>query len=321
MPNSTRWPTLVDASQCGGEDGSVKYRSSNAPEQRAEVEVFTALLGAAPGGRATVESLSSMVTAIGMRLIVDDQTATVVENDAKRRGRGVYVIALGAAPRELLIQIPHSFSDVYTLPLGRELFEASGARAIAFSTLHRRGVAGYGDNDNRVPPQGHADVAHDPESTFQSFTLAWGATQRPQALAVQLHGFADHRVDADIVVSAGTKTPAPAWAVAVRDALQQMMPGRVIAVYPNDVDDLGATKNAQGRALRAVKQRFLHVEMSGSLRESLRRRNGDRGRYIAGLAKALRTDDSLMQPEAPPATAPPPPATTSSEPAPAPPTQ
>jgi hypothetical protein len=312
MPaGSARWPSLVDASQCGGEDGTVTYRSSTPPEQRREVEVFTAILGAAPGGRATVESLASLVGEIGMRLIVDDRFATIVEDDAKRRGRGVYVIALGAAPRELLIQIPHSFSDIYTLPLGRELFEASGARAIEFSTLHRRGIAGFGDIDNRVPPRGHADVAHDPESTFQSFTMAWIATQRPQSLAVQLHGFADHRVDADIVVSAGSKSPAAPWVIAVRDELQQMLPGRVIAAYPNDVDDLGATTNSQGRALRAAQQRFLHVEMSGSLRQSLRRRSGDRARYIAGLAKALRTDEQA----APARSAEPaPPATTSSEP-------
>jgi len=221
-----------------------------------------------------------------LRLFVCGETAVVVEQDAARRGRGAYVIAIGAAT-ELLVEIPHSFSDLDTLPLGRELRDASRARALAISTLHRRGMAGYGDSDSRIPPKGHADVAHDADSTFQAFTAAWLATH-PQDLVVQLHGFADRRVDADVVVTTGDKAPTAAWARTIRDALRRLLPGRTVAAYPDDVDDLGATTNAQGRAIRGANGRFLHIEMSGSLRESLRRRASDRDRFIAGLAKALR---------------------------------
>jgi hypothetical protein len=85
----------------------------------------------------------------------------------------------------------------------------------------------------------------------------------------------------------GTRTRAEPWARSVRDGLRRLLPGRTIAIYPDDVDDLGATTNSQGRAIRAAGGRFLHIEMAASLRTSLRRRAGDRGRYIAGLAKAL----------------------------------
>jgi len=278
------WQDLVEASQCGGDDGSVAYRSSTPDEQAAERALFQAVLAAPP---AELAAPAPRAAAIGLRLVACGDAAVVVEEDGGRRGRGAYVVALAPSPAQLLVQIPHSFSDRYTLPLGRELFAAARARAIAFSTLHRRGAAGYGDNDNRVPPRGHADVAHDADATFQSFTHAWMAVQ-PAGLVVQLHGFADRRVDADIVVSPGTRAPAPPWARAVRDGLSRLLPGRTVAVYPDDVDDLGATTNVQGRAVRAAGGRFLHVEMSFSLRESLRRRVGDRARFIAGLAQVLQ---------------------------------
>ena len=74
----------------------------------------------------------------------------------------------------------------------------------------------------------------------------------------------------------------------------QEFPGRTIAVFPDDVDDLGATTNSQGRALRAGAHRFLHIEMNASLRTALRRRATDRGRFIAGLGKALRSVKPLQ---------------------------
>ncbi len=280
---SCSWQDLVESSQCGGDDGSVAYRSSTPDEQAGERALFAALLAAAP---ADVPQLAPRAAAIGLRLVPCGDTAVVVEQDGARRGRGAYVVSLAPGPAALLVQIPHSFSDRYTLPLGRELFTAARARAIAFSTLHRRGAAGYGDSDRRVPARGHADVAHDADSTFQSFTVAWMGA-RPRGLVVQLHGFADRRVDADVVVSPGTRTPAPPWARGVRDDLARLLPGRSVAVYPDDVDDLGATTNSQGQAVRAAAGRFLHVELSFSLRESLRRRSGDRERFIAGLTKAL----------------------------------
>jgi hypothetical protein len=277
------WQDLVEASQCGGDDGSVAYRSSTPGEQAAERALFQALLSGAP---ADVAPLAPRAQAIGLRLVPCGDAAVVVEEDGARRGRGAYVVSLAPQAAPLLVQIPHTFSDRYTLPLGRELFVEARARAIAFSTLHRRGAAGYGDSDSRVPPRGHADVAHDADSTFQSFTRAWMAAA-PRGLVVQLHGFADRRVDADVVVSPGTRTPAPPWARSVRDHLARLLPGRSVAVYPDDVDDLGATTNTQGQAVRAAAGRFLHVEMSFSLREALRRRSGDRARFIAGLARAL----------------------------------
>ena len=285
QPPACPWQDLVARSQCRGDDGSVIYRASSSDEQTQERALFAALLAAAPAGRDGVLALVPKARAIGLHLVVCGDSAVVTEDDAARRGRGAYVIAIGEAS-ELLVQIPHSFSDLDTLPLGRELRDAARARALAVSTLHRRGMAGYGDSDTRVPPKGHADVAHDPDSTFQAFTAAW-LEAFPDRLVVQLHGFADRRVDADVVVSTGDKAPAAPWARAVRDQLRRLLPGRTIAVYPDDVDDLGATTNAQGRAVRAASGRFLHVEMSGSLRESLRRRKGDRGRFIAGLARAL----------------------------------
>jgi hypothetical protein len=288
---------LVQASQCGGGDGSVKYRSSNEAELAEERAFFTALLRAAVNGEAAVTALASDADRLGFELRIcpdgAERMACVVEQPAARRGRGAYVVRLGTA-EDLLVQTPHSFSDSHTLPMGLDMFRRSRARVLATSTLHRRGAAGYGDSDGRrPPPRGKSDVAHDARSTFQAMTLAWLDTSTGPV--VQLHGFSDGRTDADIVLSTGAEAAAPAWVRGVQKHLASLLPGRVVAVYPDDVHDLGATSNAQGKAVRAASGRFLHVEMNASLRESLRRRKADRGRYVDRLADALLEQQSASR--------------------------
>jgi hypothetical protein len=288
---------LVEASQCGGDDGSVKYRSSDEAELAAERAFFASLLEAARAGEAEVRALAPTAARLGLELRVcpegSGKVACVVEPREGRRGRGAYLIRIGAA-RELLVQTPHSFSDRDTLPMGLEMFRATQARALATSTLHRRGVAGYGDpGGRRPPPKGKSDVASDPRSTFQGMTLGW--LDAGGGTVVQLHGYADGRTDADVVLSTGAEASAPDWVRRVKRELSELMPGRVVAVYPDDVHDLGATGNVQGRATRAVLGRFLHVEMTASLRESLRRRSSDRAAFVERLGEALLAPALLPQ--------------------------
>jgi hypothetical protein len=284
-PQRCPWSDLVDGSQCGGEDGSVQYRSSTPAELARERELFGALLQAAPRGRSEVAALAGMAAAQGFKLVVCDTTAVVVEEASARRGRGAYVIALGPAT-ELLIQIPHSFSDLHTLTMGRELFALAQARVLAISTVHRGGHVASFDSDDPRMKGGGADVAHDAQSTFQAMTLAWLAVHGDRTV-VQLHGFGDRRVYADVVVTTGADQPASPWLLGFRDRLRALLPSRIVAAFPNDVDDLGATTNSQGKAVRAANGKFLHVEMSASLREALVRHDGDRHKFLAAMLPLL----------------------------------
>jgi len=263
-----RWSDAITASQCEGQDHT--YRSSRAEEQARERELFAQLFAAARKGRAEVEALAPVAARHGLRFIICSDTVVVAEEPTARHGRGAYVIALGDAS-ELFIQVPHSFTDLRTFEMGIEMFAASHARALAVST---------------VPRDAKADVAHDPSSMFQSVTAAWLAVT-PQDPIVQLHGFGDTRVFADAVVTSGASERGAPWLLAIRDRLRALLPGRIIAAFPDDVNDLGATTNSQGHIVRATGGRFLHIEMSASLRESLRRRDADRRKFLDELAASL----------------------------------
>src|SRR5262249_37772318 len=75
--------------------------------------------------------------------------------------------------------------------------------------------------------------------------------------------------DAHVVLSEGTSKPSPALG-ATQQRLATALPGggRVL-IYPRDVRKLGATTNVQGALARKHGARFVHVEMSRTLRDRL----------------------------------------------------
>jgi hypothetical protein len=72
-----------------------------------------------------------------------------------------------------------------------------------------------------------------------------------------------------------------------RAALEAVVGPRVM-VYPDDTNELGATTNVEGMAVRRAGGRFLHVEMDGELRRSLRTNGGLRRRALDALAASFR---------------------------------
>jgi hypothetical protein len=179
----------------------------------------------------------------------------VSEPPGKECGRGWYLFR--TQPQSAIaLEAPHARNDVHTGIIALRLFLAGQARALAASTITRH----------------RADMAHLDNTFFQAFTLAF-AEACPTGLVVQFHGFESGNhdgVNADVIASAGTRSPEP-WLAAVVQQFRKAT-SLIVLAYPQDTQQLGATLNAQGQALhKNGRCRFLHLEMKEDLRERLTR--------------------------------------------------
>lgn len=215
--------------------------------QLARVELARELARAAPSG-ALSATFDEHARALGLSLQRDGDVVALLEPKEPWLGQGVLLLRLGPLPQELVLQAPHPTSDLKTGELTSQLFDTGRVRAAMFATTHR---------------DSGEDAAHDVESPLQQLTqgLAEGL---PNPLFVQIHGFSASTSSADVVVAVGRGlSDADCFARQVGAALL-VTDVRTGAQEPL----LAATKNAQSLLLRGV-ARFLHIELSKDLRDSL----------------------------------------------------
>jgi hypothetical protein len=207
----------------------------------------------------------------------------LAEEDARKRGAGLCVLRTGKA-RSLLIQAPHTFFDRGTLEIALAAFERLEARALLINTM-RRSNADTKKERAKDAREGDSpqDLAHAKRSFFSTAHVELTKAD-PEMVVVQIHGFKDSRAPGvDVVVSA-SKTEGDARAVAAR--LRDVVAGDGVRLYPDQIDDLGGTKNRQAELSRAAKAAFVHVEISSAFRNRL---NGDPEllkRFVDALAAA-----------------------------------
>ena len=206
-------------------------------------------------------------------------TLLLTELPTARRGGGAYLFGR-ASQSTTVVQAPHTFFDEGTLPLACELFRRSHAAALFIDTAHRFKAAEM-DESGAYP----ADVAHAADSLFQAATEgtleAFG-----QRTVVQLHGFGPRESGAAVVLSAGTSSPSSPLPTRSREFLTQIVPG-LVARFPDESRELGATTNVQGAVVRRAGGRFLHVEMSAPFRQTLLADANLRARFLDTLASCL----------------------------------
>lgn len=194
-------------------------------------------------------------------------------------GRGAYLIRQGQQLVPVAITAPHRGADRLTGELAGALFEEHGFAAAAWNSAPRRG-------GTDCPHSG--DVARLSTHYFTAFSLAF-AQVYPLGRVVQLHGF-DHAKrssqaagEAGIILSDGSRDPS-ARLLDLADCLTKAFPGVNVAVFPIDSEELGATTNAQGKALRAAGfAGFSHLELSEPLRRRLMESAEDRARLAVCL--------------------------------------
>jgi hypothetical protein len=205
------------------------------------------------------------------------QVLLVRESARHRHGRGFYAFCPHAS-RSIVLQAPHSMYDQHTGRICADLFLDGDILAAGWNTLHRS----------------HVDVAHTPDTVFGSFTEGV-ARGRGGSLFVQVHGFTTSKrttraaARADLIVSNGTRHP-DAWCQAAVTNLRIWLPGSQTSLFPTEVNELGGTSNVQAAILhRSPEASFLHLEISQTLRRTLRSDTKIRQQFCKALIETYDT--------------------------------
>ena len=206
------------------------------------------------------------------------------EQGSKKRGAG-FVAIRPSTRSHIMVEAPHSFFDVGTLDIALRVFEGLGAKALLVNTMHR---GGKGDADERMEAalsgESDFDVAH---SEVSFFATAHESLTRlePKLRAVQLHGFADRRAPGVKAIVSAAKSTADARTVA--EALRRVFEPSEVRTYPDQIDILGGTTNAQARASRRMDAQFIHLELSASARKVLREKPAVLRAFVEALRKGM----------------------------------
>jgi hypothetical protein len=269
--------------------GSGPWNELSEPQLFALERVVATLIEAAEherlrGGQARRVAMLAAMAGLQLHDIELEHDATVervwvlVEPLEDRRGRGSYVIRLGALAKpvpavELLLQAPHTRFDKFTGTIALRLFAEHGqamhVRALFVNSVHRYALADGTHHKYEDVSLNRADAAHNEDHPLARAT-ARALAERPLAI-VQLHGF-DRNPEAgdpDIIVSAGSTRP-HAWCTQVTARLRATLSEFSTALFGVDSDRLGALTNVQGRAARTSGRCFVHIEASERVRLKLR---------------------------------------------------
>ena len=191
------------------------------------------------------------------------RTLLLAERSDRVEGKGRYLLRAGTHAG-VLLEAPHSTDDLFTGDIVQQLFLRHSFAGAGFNSLSRWSVDQNAD---------FGDLARRADSALIAFGAAF-MSEHPGGTVVQIHGFDSEKrgeasfAEADIVVSEGTPAPSP-QTLAYRHCLDRLLPGRVL-LYPDETRELGATRNATGRIVREAGGRFLHLELSLSLRGQMR---------------------------------------------------
>lgn len=266
--------------------GKVPYIPPRQEEEEALTALVVSLLDVVSSGRmdgfSALQHSASLQRLWVERVVVGPlQFLALTEAPGAARGWGAWIFRVGPAPGEVILQAPHTFFDMGTGPLALEALARHPFRALGFNTVHRGTKAG---GEGEEPSD--TDVAHNPNHPFQAVTRA---LERLGPLAlVQLHGFKSdpETGTATVIVSNGTKDAEAPLRDAVAESLARVLEG--VRVYPKDLSALGGTRNVQGKAVRSWNATpFLHLELSGSLRDKLQRDAALKGQVLDALARPL----------------------------------
>lgn len=241
------------------------------PDRATLVQAETLFRGELGGQGGDWESL-------GLRRLPLAGTTLLVESPEQRQGRGIFAWRAPGAALPWLLQAPHQRDDAHTGTLVRLLFQEQPVQAAMWNSLGRRAPASGGS----------ADQAHQEDTYWQAMTRAF-ANRYPKGRVIQLHGFdtdkrkSDAAAQLDLILSAGHRAP-PAWVRSLGTCLNTRLAPLRLGLYPDQVRELGATTNVQGRLLRDLgHSAFAHLEMSLPVRERLVADPDLRGRLLECL--------------------------------------
>ncbi len=197
------------------------------------------------------------------------QVLSLKENKTHCDGKGNYAIKLH--PTEpILLEAPHSYFDSYTGKIVSRLFLSGRFKAAAWNSIQRY--------EKRRIGTSNADLSKLANSYLMAMSEAFLSTF-PKGVIVQIHGFSKKKrqsykaAQADIILSHGNRIISPAI-YQLKQCLSHAFIHHKVYLYPQDINELGATKNSIAKALyKFGMTHFFHVELSVELRKKLVRNN------------------------------------------------
>lgn len=181
-----------------------------------------------------------------------------------QKGWGLYAFRLDSTSN-IIIESPHPLYDRNTPSIAMDIYRALDARALMIAGAHRK-----------ANKDGSADVAHAPESIFQSVHLALSREIRAESgevIILQIHGFhtSQHEGYPQVVFGLGktAQTDAVALAQRIKEALsQQGISAGICTGNESELQDLCAETNTQGATTK--EGAFIHIELDEKLRKDYR---------------------------------------------------
>lgn len=259
----------VAASLCTGLLlGQVASCSANSPEHPVYHPPTSAQLDSAEQLFAWLFSAKSLTSARSSAAALGftwrETETEITLQDKENRGWGDYRFSK-IASEGIALQAPHRYHDTYTGKIARKLFALQGFSSIALNSLSRRAPQ---DNGSGIT----ADMAHLTSSFHTSYSRAFAA-RYPQGKLIQLHGFSAAKRhspearNASIIISTGSSRSS-AYLLDIQRCFTDR--GWRSLRYPEQVRELGATKNSIGSLLRNIGHGgFTHIELDLQTREQL----------------------------------------------------
>lgn len=205
----------------------------------------------------------SYATALGFDW--SESEIDIVLVDSENRGWGEYRFSK-TATSNIVLQIPHRYSDRHTGRIAKHIFASKGITSIALNSVSRRTPVNF-DTDLA------ADMAHLPVSFHTAYSRAFAAYY-PQGQLVQLHGFdpkkrrSQQGQQANAIVSTGTPR-STAYLLEAQQCLASL--GLNTLRYPQQVQELGGTTNSIGILMRSLGHGgFTHIELDLETRRRLK---------------------------------------------------
>lgn len=218
---------------------------------------------------------------LGLEVVIaaaEGERFTVLREEHARRGRGVYVFRTRTVTPPTVIETPHGHYDTYTGDISENVFVNSDAFALFLNTVERYALS-----------RSRSDVAHAEASLYHAAHLGL-LDAVSDVRVIQPHGYADGGKVPDhihFVINDGRRGVSSSQR-AVSTAFSREFGSAAVGVYGEEVFVLGGTTNIQGRALNDEgRGRFIHLEISRTVRRGFMRDDRIRARLLRVLAKII----------------------------------
>jgi hypothetical protein len=279
-------------------------------DHKAAFAQLIAALWALPNDTA-LPQLQANADVLGMELIpaqIDDANIWILKDvEIQRKGRGVYLfqrptVRSVAVSTDLLLQAPHVYFDGGTgyIALAGAITEfAKGrCRAMFANTAHR-----YWQTDARKSKR-VTNPADPSQNDDHPLVVASAAVIAGSNVSiVQIHGF-DQDLDRgdddtegpsqgasrefDAIVSAGDKSTRTS-------SLLRSELGWNTARFPEDVSELGGTKNVIGQRCRSAECAFVHIEIAATRRDQLKSNKAESSAFITLIVDAITSTANIPE--------------------------